>query len=231
MIPVLGVPFLNRPDLLVKMLQSIDEKVGEVVIVDNSDERLVSELSGPSKTRVISMGHNMGVAASWNLIMKATPLAPWWAIASSDIVFEPGALSRLSESMQDFDGLTYMYGMSAFAISKPCLSKAGWFDENFVPAYCEDMDYSRRCQLLNVPIKDLNIELDHVGSATIRSDKQLFEENNRTYRENAFYYFNKWGGGFGQPEMFETPFNKGGSPAEWHLDISRLAQLTWKTGG
>ena len=44
--------------------------------------------------RVIQPGHNLGVAASWNLGIKATPLADWWLICNSDIKFGPGDLAK-----------------------------------------------------------------------------------------------------------------------------------------
>lgn len=229
MIPVLGVPFVNRPDLFLNMINSIDVEVGEVVIIDNSQEGILQNLAGPTKMRVVSMRHNVGVSASWNSIIKLTPLSPWWAIVNSDLEFNPGELQKLIDTMEGFDGIGKMLGLAAFGISKAAVSKAGWFDENFVPAYCEDNDYAYRCQLTGVPMVDIEgVEPKHIGSSVIYSDKNLFLENNRTYPNNVRYYREKWGGGIGTEETYTTPFNMGGSPKEWHLDISRLAELTWK---
>lgn len=231
MIPVFGVPFINRTDLFIEMLQSIDEEVGEVVVIDNSPDGALRNLEGPLNTRVISLRHNLGVAASWNLIMKLTPTAPWWFISNSDIKFAPGELARVSREMDGFSGVAKLVGLSAFALGREAITKAGWFDENFVPAYCEDVDWDRRCLLAGVEVKDLEegSKTFHAGSAVIGSNKHYQSENNRTYPENVGYYRLKWGGGlFGTVETYSTPFNNGGKQSEWQLDIDRLANLTWR---
>ncbi len=230
MIPVLGVPYINRPDLLQTMLRSVDVEVGEVVIIDNSPDAELRGLTGPNKSRVISMHHNLGVSASWNLIIKVTPKAPWWFIVNSDIEFYPGELAGVVEAMEGFDGVTTLVGLSAFGISKEAIAKAGWFDENFVPAYCEDNDFHRRCQLTGVEWKDLEpgSKTTHGGSQVIGSSPWYRNENNRTYPLNVAYYRQKWGGGIHDAETFTTPFNSGAHPSNWQLDIHRLANQTWK---
>ena len=222
MIPVLAVPVLNRPDLLEAMLASIDVRVDRLIVIDNSPGGII-----PSRGDVIRTGANLGVAASWNLAIKAAPRAPWWAIVNSDLEFAPGDLGRLAAHMDVSTGIATLVEFAAFGISAQAVERVGWFDENFVPAYCEDTDYRRRCALAGVPIEELAAAALHHTSSTYRSDSHLAQENARTYPENVAYYRRKWGGWIGD-EHYATPFDHGGSVADWSLDFRRLRQLGWR---
>lgn len=222
MISVLAVPVLNRPDLLNRMLASVDIPVGRLIVIDNSRDGIT-----PSRGEVIRAGANLGVAASWNLAIKVAPMAPWWAIVNSDLRFAPGDLARLAEHMTTSNGIGCLAEFAAFGISAQAVERVGWFDENFVPAYCEDTDYRRRCALAGVPIADLPSQVFHDSSSTLRSDPHLGNENARTYPENVAYYRRKWGGWIGE-EVHTTPFGRGGSVADWSLDLRRLRELGWR---
>lgn len=98
---------------------------------------------------------------------------------------------------------------SCFLISKACHDH--WrFDENFIPAYCEDLDYHRRLLLagegarifsVNVPYLHLAAQtLKQIDPAKAESIKRSIEQNSRAY------YSRKWGGPVNQ-ETFYTPFN------------------------
>ena len=64
MIPVLGVPCLRRDDLLANMLASIDEEVGELVIIDNTRvQRIHAEIADgmarqPRVVAIAKPGHD-----------------------------------------------------------------------------------------------------------------------------------------------------------------------------
>lgn len=220
-IPVLGVPILNRPDLLKKMLASIDYPVNRVVVIDNG--AVVSD----DVANVHRPGRNLGVAASWNYIITSNPDAPWWCIVNSDLEFAPGDLERLATHMETQGGFAFLLTPSAFGITKEVVEKVGLFDENFHPAYYEDNDYVYRCGLLDVTCTALPAHYAHERSSTIYSDMTYLQENGRTFPENTMYYMHKWGG-IPLQEAFKTPFNRGGSPREWTLDPDRIARLTWK---
>ena len=220
-IPVLGVPILNRPDLLKKMLASIDYPVDSILIVDNGG--VVPNEWGT----VMTPEHNLGVAASWNYIIESNPDAPWWCIVNSDIEFAPGDLERLARHMETLGGFSFLLTPSAFGITKEVVEAVGLFDENFHPAYYEDNDYVYRCGLLGVTCTALPASYAHERSSTIYSDMTYLQENGRTFPENMTYYIRKWGG-LPLQEAFKTPFNRGESPREWTLDPERIARLTWK---
>jgi hypothetical protein len=73
------------------MEASIDYPVGRYLVIDNGGGYDESERR-PERV-VCRPGGNLGVAASWNLAIKANPFAPWWMFVNADIVFGP-ATSR-----------------------------------------------------------------------------------------------------------------------------------------
>lgn len=231
MIPALIVPVLNRIDLLGTMLQSIDWGVDELVIVDNGGIVPINVgdfLPLVERTHVIQPGHNLGVAASWNLGMKVTPKAPWWCIVGSDVVLGAGDLLRLDMAIDPIPTIYYMIGHSAFALTRQTVDVLGYYDENFHPAYDEDLDYDRRADLVSVPRVNVGFTGTHVGSATIRSDASLHRQNGPTHSANDAYYARKWGGPKQGGETFSTPFNRGGHIGDWRLESGRLVTQSWK---
>ncbi len=229
MIPVLGVPVLNRSDLLYNMLESIDHPVGRIVVIDNGDvvSRYELERIQPG-IRLIKPGSNFGVAASWNLVMKSNPWAPWWFLVNNDIVFQPGDLARLEQTVQPEAALFHMMSFAAFALTRQALDVLGYFDENFHPAYDEDVDYAYRCQLATVPRIGVMSSARHIGSATIYGDKLYRTQNGKTHGLNDRYYERKWGGPKMGGETFTTPFDRGGSIGDWTLEPSRLREQGWE---
>jgi GT2 family glycosyltransferase len=227
-IPVIGVPILNRPELLADMVASIDTEVGQLIVIDNGG--VVEDFTHPCvrEVHVVHLPHNLGVGAAWNLIFKLTPKADWWAILNSDLVLGPGDLDRLASSMKDpAPHVTQLLGFAAFGINQGVLDAVGLFDENFHPAYCEDVDYVRRCNLAEVPIPSIEGNLDHVGSATIYGNQRYRTQNDMTYAANRDYYRRKWGGDVNGTERFSTPFDQGGRgdvPIQWQ----RIRQLAWR---
>jgi len=224
MIPVLGVPYISRSDLFVAMITSINHPIKELVVIDNSNDGSCPQVDD---ARYIKMHRNMGVSWAWNTIIQSTPMADWWCIVNSDIKFGPTDLGRLEEAMGSGYELVLLSGMALFGISASCIEKVGWFDTNFVPAYCEDMDYSWRGRLLGIKALELGSDSQHSGSATIGSDPRMRAGNERSYPMNVKYYQEKWGGIMGR-EAYETPFDQGGSPRDCPtLDLSRLRALSW----
>lgn len=227
MIPVIGVPVLNRPGLLMAMVESIDVPVGRLIVIDNGN--VVDHFEHPlvESVEIIHLPHNLGVGAAWNLVFKLSPRAPWWAILNFDLVLAPGDLERLSSSMTDpAPHITQLLGFAAFGINQAVLERVGLFDENFHPAYCEDVDFGRRCILAGIPLPSIEGHLEHLGSATIYGNQRYRTQNDMTYRANRDYYRRKWGGDVDGTERFSTPFNRG------HDDVSieweRIRELAWR---
>lgn len=227
---ILAIPALNRPDLLRRCLASIDTDVERLLVIDNSPDGSMGDVAEEAGAEVIDVGTNLGVAASWNLAIKANPSASWWAIANVDIEFGPGDLDMLARHMaRPEPAVGTLYGFGAFGINAECVERVGWFDENFAPIYAEDADYEYRCALSGVEIRHLPSATRHLegGSVTYRSDDRYARANARTYPANLAYYQAKWGGPLRGGEVFTTPFDAGGSPADWTLHLRRLRDQRW----
>jgi GT2 family glycosyltransferase len=99
---------------------------------------------------------------------------------------------------------------SCFVVSKGCWEKVGRFDEEFKPAYFEDLDYRYRMQLVGEKVCTLESSIFyHYGSKTQKDalgDGKLMCPSPQ-FEINRGYFKRKWGGSPGQ-ETFKTPFNK-----------------------
>jgi GT2 family glycosyltransferase len=213
-ISALVVPVLNRPDLLQRMLASIDHPVEHLAIIDNGHvlppgKQVVENVQ---RTHVITMPWNLGVAGSWNLGIKSLPFAPWWLIVNSDAHFPPGSLARMEQAARP-DALVMSAASprwACFALGEDVVRRVGLFDEALHPAYFEDNDYTRRCEAAGVPIVHTGIPVHHDNSSTLAGGYQ--RANDRSFPANHAYYADKVARG----DL---------SAGEWSLD--RRRDLSW----
>jgi len=189
MIPCMIVPILRGPEILYRMLDTIDYPIAKLIIIDNGDA--LRESSGwpvehVQSTKVIKMPANLGVAGSWNLGVKAAPFAPWWLITNFDVEWPAGSLQAFAEQASGEDVLLAQSPepYCAFAVGQNVVQRVGLFDEAFHPAYFEDNDYELRCAIEGVKVKRSTIPVMHHNSSTIG---YFGEINNRTYASNAEY--------------------------------------------
>ena len=192
MLENLIVPVLNRYDLLQRMLDSVDVSVDHLLIIDNGlgiDTLQISDKF--AKVTHLRMPANLGVAGSWNLGIKSFPYAHRWFIVSNDVVFQPGALEKLSQARRDEITLTAdAPHWQAFALGDEAVTDLGLFDEcGFYPAYFEDNDYMRRAKFAGVNIRKLEIDLHHDNSSTIKAGYQ--SKNDKTFYANQRHYQSK----------------------------------------
>jgi GT2 family glycosyltransferase len=196
MIPVMILPTLTRHDLAVKMLASIDYPVGLLIIVNNHPN---ANFEGThhipdcvADYRVLNMPANLGVAGSWNLGIKCAPFAPWWMIASDDVVFAPSALEKFAAECSP-DRLTvcdewphYQF----FGVGENVVERVGLFDENLYPANFEDDDFQRRCEVAGVEVYRAGVAHSHVKQGTVHATEWV-AHNARTYDANEVYFVRK----------------------------------------
>lgn len=212
-LPLLGVPILNGVELLERLLTSLDHPIDTLAIVDNSmetgstgaiSERLnaLKQLGHPliRQIRIARPFTNLGVAASWNLILSSFPQAPIALLANHDVVFRPGvltqALAQIDTSRPQYLALLPPpNSFSAFLLTALAWNRLGLFDPGFHPAYFEDLDYRDRLR------SDLNIEqidgsFAHPAmteanpnhSATIKHDPSLYAQNQASFQLNRLWY-------------------------------------------
>jgi GT2 family glycosyltransferase len=228
-LPLLTVPVINRPDLLAKCLQSIDTDV-DLLVIDNSPQGFAAELIVEHYLGAFFITEppaNLGYAGSVNHVIQTRPELPYWLFANADTEFGEGDIERLCAEMDKggprWVGVTdwRLFGLTAEAVDL-----AGFWDANYHPAYCEDADYERRCDLAGVTRYFIEGTTSHVGSVCYRSDERNARHNARTYPENVRYHQAKWGGP-PRAEVFTSPFDRGGSVKDWTLDRGRLAAQRW----
>lgn len=234
MISTFGIPVLNRGDLLLRCVKSIDHPVDTLFVINNGDDTGVNGIVSMIKNKdlpnsslfqnvIIEKYKNLGCGPSWNRIMSASP-GPWF-LSGSDMSYMPGALALADRTLEENPGaeavLAYHY--SAIILTEACKKRIGTFDENFYPAYFEDCDHHRRLMMSGA--KDIRVpgfecvhgEPPFWGSSTIHSDRELNRKNGITYGNLRKYYLKKWGGEPGK-ETYTKPFNRDVPWDYWELD-------------
>jgi GT2 family glycosyltransferase len=240
-IPVLGTAVVNGVHWLQRLIDSVDYPVEKFVIIDNNgrgqlEELLAALVKRPhdyiEKFYVVTMPGNIGCAGAWNLIIKSTLMAPHWVIVNHDVAFGKGFLEEM-DTLVRTSGACMVFGekgsvsggFDCFAITDFCVDYCGLFDENFYPAYAEDMDYTIR-------VKKAGLALEYIekskyfhgdkgyaasGSQTWREEPELEQKllkanwiNQHEYiREKWGKDFPIWGEGFNDVEKaYDHPFNK-----------------------
>ena len=185
-IPVLGMPVLDDEVYASQLVESLDFPVKEVFVIVNNPHRekeVISAIEDAAKKNS-NVGKatfclpkcNLGVAASWNLIIKARCLSPFWFICNADIRFASGDLialvNEINETGLGSPCIFSLFAFGAFAINRQCVKHVGWFDEDFHPAYCEDVDYQIRMNYFGHLFKIIPSNTMHHGSKSQGSPRR-----------------------------------------------------------
>jgi hypothetical protein len=221
-VPMIGTATVRNIHWLTRLVESVDYPVNEFFIVNNNgkgeiDQALDELVKRPhpfiKKIRVCHMPSNIGVAASWNLMIKAYMNCPYWIITNDDVAFCPGFLKEMNEAavadpvvglIHGFAGDFDLGSWDLFLIRDHIVKEYGLFDENLYPAYNEDTDYLMR--FIHRPVKKiLGLKSDYYhgpgkkneyyvhGSQTKKSDPELAAKLDRANSLNIEYLTKKWG--------------------------------------
>jgi GT2 family glycosyltransferase len=237
MIPVLGMPVLNKHDLMQRMFDSIDYgPIDRLYIIDNSSSIDKSAVRWPwhiNRIHVADPGYNTGVAAAWNMIVRANIHADWWLICNNDMTLEPGVLKKVVDVMSESGNVptlcrvamgneSWGHHFGAFAVNGGFIDTVGWFDENLIPIYFEDTDCLRRVE----QHKDaLNLVLipsttHHDGNRSWSEFPLLAAQNKFSWDGNVQYIDSKWGDVHESDGMVYWPQPKVQRirAQDWHID-------------
>jgi GT2 family glycosyltransferase len=216
----IGIPTINRADLLAEALEDIKTMANDLhslILVDNGNQviHIPEELVGI--THLYRPGTNLGVSGSWNYMLRKAYNEDGTdnvLLLNDDIVFGKSVneVNTIISNHPNYQTVVGPKHWCTVLVSKRCIETVGYFDEKFFPAYYEDNDYAYRINLLhNADPENYNgLELDLAlnpkvfrNSMTIQKDKTL----NKHFSENKKYFIKKWGG---KPhkETFTKPFNK-----------------------
>lgn len=183
-------------------LNSIEDW-SKLIIVDNSKESFCKRHEGKG-AEIHYHPENIGVARSWNIGLKKD--ADWTFVCSCCMKFEKGfsnVIKKLQEgdwSRQEYLFRT-MHHYHLIGINKKLVEKIGYFDENFYPAYYEDVDHYRRVNLSGL----IQPEAVDTGAICQETASAVSAGLSCDYVNLAKYYVEKWGG---EPdhETYNRPF-------------------------
>jgi len=186
------------------------------IIVDNASTdgtvQLLSDLEKIRNQIIIRNPENKGVAPGFNQILRRAledAECKYIFLVNNDIILEPDTLDTLLEFLKanteylivsarntrDFKKepkiLDNTVDFPCCLLTRACVEKVGFFDENFVMAYFEDNDYHERVK--RAGIKNGMVcyaGYYHVGSRTIHEGGVQVSE---FFDRNKEYFRKKWG--------------------------------------
>lgn len=218
-----------------KAVESIPHQEGALWYVflhsgDAEIERKVEALMAARNGNVFTYRENRGLARSWNeglhLAMEAGCDAA--LLLNDDLFFYKGGydaflhtistLKTMSRNISYVTPLGLETGTSPHAgqilaqqfaccaIMPETITTIGYFDENFTPAYYEDIDFDRRARLSGMTIHvHQAVIVEHERSKTHRSMAvEAKATADAAFQKNRAYFGRKWGGD--NPD-FTRPFN------------------------
>ncbi|HEX7057248.1 MAG TPA: glycosyltransferase family 2 protein [Bacilli bacterium] len=210
---LIGIGYVNRPDLLKRALNSISAFRHKTVVIDNSpDHNLQAHtLSVEVYTPDVPLTFSQTMNALYRLAAERGCKAA--VILHNDAEPPPRTVRkfvRKVERLLRYGGrwgavFTHYHTLAAFRLK--AVRRTGEWD-TFLPRYFADNDYYRRMRLAGYTIVETGLPVAHHlgGSATIKSDRELAFLNSVTFPLYEEYYKQKWGGIPGQ-ETFLEAFN------------------------
>ncbi|EJW19289.1 glycosyltransferase family 2 protein [Paenibacillus alvei] len=213
---ILGIFYVNRLDLLVQALASIQPCWPHTVVIDNSSSRdLRRETSLSSIVSIYEPPIPFSHSQSQNMLQK------WGAERNCDAVLymhsDAEALKGVPEALLStiaaWQQVGYKWGIAftnldtLAAFQMEAIKTAGPWD-TLLPMYFSDQDWYRRVVLSGYPIIHTGLQVTHhnTGASTVKSDPLLSHLHQVTYPLYQRYYEIKWGGSLGQ-ETYQLPFN------------------------
>lgn len=202
----IGIPTINRYDLLKESLLKYlnnDFVDIEIFVVDNGHQKIDIV---HKNLFVFESEKNLGVSASWNLLLEAIFTDHDYAFIINDDIYLGSNTAQienlLSSTKEDF--YVAQVNWCAFIMPKTTFESVGYFDTNFFPAYYEDNDMHYRMKLKGMSYYPTQIITPVVfrNSMTIEKDPSL----NKGFDDLKTYYIKKWGG-IPTEEKYTTPFN------------------------
>lgn len=218
--------------LLDRMAASVDFPVENKVVINGGNfGSLLKWQDDHPDWRVIHYGKNLGFAGSVNRAPVLFPNESGWLLLNDDGVFMPGCLERIckayDEHSKDVD-MIYVNENQAFDIcvwTAKAVRDFGTFDENFHPAYFEDVEMRCRFNLsddFKSHVIDKDFPVKHGKPRACGAKYHQFMDKLKPLNES--YMQRKWGTLSDKP-IYSFPFNNmGNSPKVWHLEVENRAK-------
>ncbi len=202
----IGIPTLNRADLLLPTLEKYSKDFPDVpiIVIDNGNQ---PELEAHKLHSRFVCKENLGVAASWNALCEMIFMNYDWALLLNDDIYCGYTTEVVNAAIERSKvGIVQSaLNFSVLLISEELYKKVGKFDEKFYPAYFEDSDYLYRLKLMGI-----RQEIDYSLNPVDVKISQTYEKNpelvNKAMVDNKARYIEKWGG-LPLLEQFKIPYN------------------------
>jgi GT2 family glycosyltransferase len=173
----------------------------------------------PNEIKVLHPTGQQSVSQAWNKGIEEGSKAGcnYILVINTDIIFKSNSIDRLVdfaethptavlwtmtecrdstnfENCAEDESFAEHPNFSCFMVQSDFFRHVGKFDENFIPAYCEDGDMHARIVLSGLKAYAYGgAKFFHFGSQTIKSDQELLGKNARTYPKCQLYFLEKWG--------------------------------------
>ena len=210
-VPTVIVPVLTEHHRVDAMLASFRGRILDLVVIDNGGSSWRPTVGNAERVWHLRMPSNLGVAASWNLGIKATPFSAGWMVVNHDVTF--GELG-VAEFFASCSATNLVLGgkppWACFWLGSEVVKKVGLFHEGYHPAYFEDNDYQVRVQRKGCEIVWSTAQIWHRNSSTLASSERFKERNQATFEANR--------------RLFEERMLQD-LPLDW--DLQRRLDLGW----
>lgn len=234
LVPTVGLDL----GLLERLAYSIDYPIAHKIVLNNGKPGSVNQfIKNHPDWKVNEHYKNFGVAESWNQAPYIFPKEKSWLIVNDDVWFGPGYLGVLCKvCTDDFVSSQHMIFTHPTAETPQCfvwtrkaVDEFGYFDENFWPAYYEDLDMRFRFKIGNastyhIPLYGQNHGKPYPGGQNWNGMKDgagLF---------NRAYFLKKWGSL--EKPLWNHPYNDPSlSIRDWKMDHGRRSKIEpiWDT--
>jgi hypothetical protein len=254
----IGIPAINRGDLLENCVRTIDRPVDRLLIVankwnDQRDPSVDAALDSICSDPPVGIGHleiheipgNLGVAGSFNHIMDHLGSC---VIASSDAHFQPGAIEegmRFIAKNPDA-AICHLLAMVVFAVNDLFRTSVGHFDENLWPYGWDDLDIFLRLKNLglrranwaghNLVMHEEPSQSIYSAAAPLKGWMHKMHEKNRDYGHRKWNVLDSMEvrAILGGDAEWVAPRQLPQSATDWELDrperCSRMQSLAADTG-
>lgn len=203
------IPYVNREDLLLRALASIEEMWPRTLVIDNSETREISSSNLP--VRVFTPPVPLDFAQTQNLmqLMAFEGNCSFYFFMHADAEAKDQTASKLlvmTESLPDDWGLVLTNGDAFCAFNVAAVKAVGPWDWRGLNWYFSDKDYYYRIRLAGFKTIESGLTVNHVPSQTRAADKHIEMVVSSQLTAANTYYIMKWGGPPGK-EVFSAPFN------------------------
>lgn len=202
---LVGIPYVNRLDLLYRALLSLGWLRKNALILNNSgaDLEVGMDLIVQWPTVPLSFSQSM------NFFQRIAKHDDILIIMHSDAEAVGDTAQRLLDLawlQAGKWGVLFTNYDALAAFNMKAVAEVGEWDTN-LPQYFSDNDYYRRMRLAGWECRDTGLPVKHEASSTIKADPKLAFINRVTFNLYREYYRAKWGGLDDEPGQWTKPWN------------------------